>query len=150
MTLSLFLWFRSLSIAGCNLPAGEFCKLTDQIHLNNIRKLDVSGCFWLPIQRILDVLYTMPDLEELAVDNTGIELVHLLEILPRCTKMRKLSLDVFAKKTTGSQMKFCQMFWKEDTASVLLQCFNRLQSLKMTWYNTHEKIFWTFLVRLLQ
>ena len=110
----------------------------------------MSGCFWLPIQRILDVLYTMTDLEELAVDNTGIELVHLLEILPRCTKMRKLSLDVFAKKTTGSQMKFCQMFWKEDTASVLLQCFNRLQSLKMTWYNTQGKIFWTFLVRLLQ
>jgi hypothetical protein len=110
----------------------------------------MSGCYWLPVKRILDVLYTMTDLEELAVDNTGIELVHLFEILPRCPKMRNLSLDVFSKKPTGSLMKFCQMFWNEEKASTLLQCFNRMQSLKMTWFNANGMIFWTFLVRLLQ
>jgi hypothetical protein len=139
---------RSLDFGRCYLlTATMFASLTDDLILHKIRRLDVSGCTWIPSALLVRVIGSMADLEELCLSDTRVKIANLLEILPRCRKITNISFPFYEDWPTISRT--LNLLWNDEDAQ-LSRCFNQMKSVKITCVNSPERPFWAVVTPILE
>ena len=89
----------------------------------NIRVLDISHCYWIPADVMLNVLSKMSTLESLDVEGTQLSLIHLSDLLYHCQKIRHLAFTLHTD------------LHKSTACSLDPSVIEQIKSLKIVWFD---------------
>ena len=147
------LLIRSLNISRSYFVTSElFKQFADAFSIRHIRLLDVSGCYWIPAQTLIDTICTMSELRELHVNDTSLTVMHLAAVFRSCRKIRSLSIS-FSRGVPAELSQLLNEMQRntgDQDGSLLRRRFAALSSLKMTFHVTTRSDCWFHVLQILR
>ena len=154
-------WFpyRRLAFSQCYFVNDHsLCPYIKQwISPEQITSFDVSHCYWISPEILLNAISLMSQLNELSIQDTRLNLVHLSKIFETCDHITKIGISL----VEPTQHKKNINHWKNlefylggefsTTLETLSKSFGKLKSLKILAFNSTYYINnWLVILQLLR
>lgn len=111
--------------------------ITNWIGTEQITSMNISHCYWLSIDLLLSTVLSMTQLNVLYMQDTQLNLFHLIEIFQSCLNISKLGISLVEEKWDHSVLSF-------NKPSVLNDIFSsgmeKLTHLKILVFNSNYYI----------
>ena len=143
---------RKFDISSCyQLTTGLFKKLWSTVQCERIRIMDVSHCYWISPDLLVQAVESVTQLEQLYSDDTRITIAHLPAIWHKCRNITHLSINSL-HESWHSFLECARKsnFSLSQVEHILHRGFGRLIELKLIVLSATYTDAWILLLNLLK
>jgi hypothetical protein len=140
---------RNLNLSKCYFLEYQLSrKFLQAMPAPALKNFNVSHCYWLPADMLIEAIITMNQLEELVVYDTQVTLIHLPRIFKSCPVVERISISITHETWDQFQLDVTRLY-DGEALEFLKRKFEQLTHLKLIGMDATSCRFWLLALRIL-